>query len=61
VRIEALAGPDGLPEPDELTAIIAALEAAAGDLDAETPSRWRLAARDFDEVDFEFDRKRSRR
>jgi hypothetical protein len=59
VKIEALAGPDGLPGADELTAIIAALEATAGD--AEAPSRWRLAARDFDQFDFELDQQRSRR
>jgi hypothetical protein len=51
-----------MPEPDELNAIAIAIETIGdGDAAVETPSRWRLASRDFDDVDFEFDRRRSGR
>jgi len=62
VRIEALAEPCGLPSPDELSAIATAIEMLEDNAIAvETPPKWRLAARDFEDADFEFDRRRSGR
>jgi hypothetical protein len=50
-----------MPDADELSTIATAIEMLGDGAPIETPSPWRLAGRDFDEVDFEFDRRRSRR
>ncbi len=57
MKVEFLPGPDGAPTPEEAAAIVAALEEAFATAGGPVPggngagSRWRAAARAFDDED----------